>query len=67
MVLQLKGTQIHIHSMEVHERKEDPKELCISLDYILLWSGVRRCDGVVWKMVTAALKLIYAYSLGGKL
>lgn len=41
MVPKLKGTQVHIHSTEVNERKEDPKELCISLDYILLWSGVR--------------------------
>ena len=67
MVPQLKGTQVHMHSMEVHERKEDPKELCISLDYILLWSGVRQCDGVVWKMVTAAMKLKDTYSLEGKL
>ena len=59
--------QVHMHSTEVHERKEDPKELCISLDYILLWSGVRRCDGVVWKMVTAAMKLKDTYSLEGKL
>ena len=51
MVPKLKGTQVHIHSMEVHERKEDSKEICISLDYILLWSGVRQCDGVVWKEV----------------
>lgn len=51
MVPKLKGTQAHIHSTEVQERREDSKELCIPLDYVLLWSGVRRCDGMVWKEV----------------